>query len=367
MNILYLTNHLNIGGISTYVLSLAKGLKKRGHHVYVASSGGELLPKFLEAGIIYIPIPIKTKSEISPKVIISLFKLTKFIKAEKIQIVHSQTRVTQILGCLLKRFCCLPHICTAHGFFKKRFSRRAFPCWGDQAIAISQQVKEHLIKDFRVKEEDIRVIHNGIDLEKFRPNTKRQTPNTREKFGLSHGPVVGIVARLSAEKGHSYLIQAMKEVIARIPDAQLLIVGDGKTKKELLDLTRSLNLEKNVFFVPSVLDTVEVLSIMDAFVLPSTKEGLGLSLMEAMAAGLAVIGSEAGGIKTLIQHGYNGLLVKPADSHQLAAAILKLLGDPQQRKYLGENAGNFIKENFSQEKMSEETERVYLACLSKKD
>jgi len=84
MNILYLTNHLNIGGISSYVLSLAKGFKKRGHNVYIASSGGELLPRFIQEKIIYLPIPIKTKSELSPKIMISMFKLSGMIKEKKI-------------------------------------------------------------------------------------------------------------------------------------------------------------------------------------------------------------------------------------------------------------------------------------------
>ncbi|MBI4972833.1 MAG: glycosyltransferase family 4 protein [Candidatus Omnitrophica bacterium] len=367
MNILYLSNHLNIGGISSYLLSLTKGLKQRGHNLYVAASGGELIPQFLEQGIQYIPIPIKTKSEVSPKIIISLFRLLKWIKKENIQLIHSHTRTTQVLGCLIKRFYHLAHVSTAHGFFKKRFSRRLFPCWGDKVIAISQEVKEHIAGDFGVREENIVVIHNGIDINRFREQRTEDREQIKKKFGLGDGPVIGIIARLSAEKGHNYLIQAMKEAIAKIPDAQLLIVGDGKRKKELSDLTKSLNLEKNVFFIPSVLDTEEVLSLMDIFVLPSTKEGLGLSLMEAMAAGLAVIGSRVGGIKALIKDGYNGLMVEPGDSHQLAAAILKLLADPRQRKYLGENARNFVKENFSQDKMSEETEKVYLECLSKED
>ena len=80
MNILYLTNHLNIGGISSYLLTLATGLKRKGHRIYVASSAGELLPKFIEEDIRYIPIPIKTKSEISYKVFLSKFKLSKYIR-----------------------------------------------------------------------------------------------------------------------------------------------------------------------------------------------------------------------------------------------------------------------------------------------
>ena len=168
MNILYLTNHLNIGGISSYVLTLAAGIKKRGHNVYIASSGGQLLSSFITEGIIYIPIPIKTKSEASYKLLISKFKLLKYIKEKNIEIIHANTRVTQVLSFLIQRYCGRPYVSTCHGFFKKRFFRRIFPCWGNRVIAISESVKEHLIRDFQVKEEDVVVIHNGIDVDRFR-------------------------------------------------------------------------------------------------------------------------------------------------------------------------------------------------------
>jgi len=364
MNILFLTNHLNIGGITSYVLSLATGLKKRGHNIYIASSGGSLLPKFIEQGMVYIPIPIKTKQEISPKIIISKMKLSKAVKKYGIDIVHSNSRTTQVLGCLLSRSVKIAHISTCHGFFKKRFLRRTFPCWGQKVVAISGQVKEHLIRDFRVDQKDIEVINNGIDLTKFQmPNPKSQM-ESKKKLGLSEGPVVGIVARLSDVKGHIYLIEAMREVLGRIPKAQLLIVGEGKMKKELVKSIKNLKIEKSAFFIPEVSDTKEVLSAMDIFVMPSLKEGLGLALMEAMASGLAVIGSNIGGIKSLIKNGDNGLLVEPTDVLGLTGAITELLQNPAKAESLGRAAQGFIKENFSQEKMVLETERVYLECLN---
>jgi len=366
MNILYLTNHLNIGGITSYVFTLAKGMKRRGHNVYIASSAGRLLPGFIAQGIVYIPIPIKTKSEASYKILISKFKLLKYIKEKNIEIIHANTRVTQVLSFLIQRSCGKPYISTCHGFFKKRFFRKIFPCWGNKVIAISESVKEHLLRDFKVKEEDIRVIHNGIDVDKFRAQSSGSRVDLKKKLGLGEGPVIGIIARLSEEKGHTYLIKAMPEVIARIPQAQLLIVGEGRMREELVSLTQEMGLEKSVFFLPSVMDTQEVLSSMDLFVLPSLKEGLGLALMEAMACGLAVVGSDVGGIKSLIQDRYNGLLVRHSDSRELSYAILELLQNSALGKSLGSNARIFINQNFSAGKMVLETEEVYLECLTQK-
>ncbi len=117
----------------------------------------------------------------------------------------------------------------------------------------------------------------------------------------------------------------------------------------------------------SVEPILEALAAMDIFVMPSLKEGLGLSLMEAMACGIPVIGSDVGGIKTLIQDGENGLLVKPADSNALSGAITELLQDNFKARALGESAHIFIHKNFSQERMFLKTEGAYRECLSVKD
>ena len=358
MKILYLANHLNIGGITSYLFSLARGMKARGERVYLASSGGEREEDFIAEGIRCIRVPLGTKSEASPKILFSFLQLLPLIKENEIDIIHCNTRVTQVLGALLARFSGRPYISRCHGFFKKRFSRLVFPCWGKKVIAISEAVRNHLVEDFKVSPEDIRVIHNGIDLERFQVKIKKD-------FGLGPGPVVGIIARLSDVKGHAYLIQAMPEVLTRIPAVKLLIVGDGKTKDELVNMVERLGLAGSVSFLPSLRDTREALSLMDVFVLPSLKEGLGLSLMEAMAAGLAVIGSDVGGIRNLIQHGQNGILVAAQDVHQLARAILELLGDRNKREYLGNNAREFIRDNFSLEKMIVETQEVYAQCLKR--
>jgi len=367
MNILFLTNHLNVGGITTYVFSLAKGLKDRGHKAYVASSGGDSLTRFTEQGIIYIPIPIRTKSEANIfKLGLSFFKLISHIKQKDIDIIHSNTRVTQVLGCLLERYTHKTHITTCHGFFTKRFSRRLFPCWGSRIIAISESVREHLIEDFGVRAENISLVYNGIDLERLKLRYAQNREEVKLKFGLGNGPVAGIVARLSDVKGHIFLIRAMKLVLEKFPDAQLLIVGEGRMKNTLDRLTAELKIEKNVFFIPKVNNIQDALYIMDLFVMPSIKEGLGLGLMEAMSWGKAVIGSEVGGIKNLIRHGYNGLLVRAADAEALSRAIIELLQEPVKASVLGNNARLFISENFSLEKMVCETERVYRECLNEK-
>ncbi len=361
MNILFIANHLNVGGISSYLFTLATGLKDKGHNVYLATSGGELVEKFSASGVVCLKIPINTKKEISPKIIFSFFKLIRNIKKSNIDLIHSNSRTTQVLADLLSRYLGKPHIFTCHGFFKPKISRRLFGCWGKSVIAISQEVKEHLISDFKLDAKKISVINNGIDTKNFGDFSAREL--VRKDLSIKNSFVVGIIARLSDVKGHIYLIRAMKKVLASLPSTKLLIIGEGKTKETLIKEVQDLDIHANVLFIPETRGTESILAAMDVFVMPSLQEGLGLALMEAMAQGLAVVGSSVGGIKTLIQDKINGLLVSPADDGQIAQAIITLLKDSDLRYNLGKHARKFIIDNFPKEKMVLATEEIYKRCL----
>lgn len=361
MNILFIANHLNVGGVTSYLYTLAGGLKEKGHNVYLASSGGAFAEKFIALGVKHIRVPLMTKNEISPKIIFSFFKLRKEVKKLKIELVHSNSRTTQVLGNLLSRALNIPHVFTCHGFFKPKLSRLLFPYWGQAVIAISSEVKEHLIADLKLDAKNISVINNGIDTDNFGDFSARD--DLRKNLGINDAPVAGIIARLSDVKGHIYLIRAMQKVIEIFPTAKLLIIGEGKMKNALIREVDVLGIKENVLFIPEAGNTRDVLAAMDIFVMPSLQEGLGLALMEAMAQGLAVVGSAVGGIKTLIQDRINGLLVAPADVEGLAEAIIELLKDYKLRQDLGIEARKFITDNFSREQMVDYTEMVYKRCL----
>ena len=366
MNILILANHFNAGGISSYILNLAEGLIARGHRVYVGSSGGQWRLRLEKLNIKHLYLPLNTKSIISPRLIGAYFALKKIIEKEGIEIIHTQTRVSSVLAHWVSLKAGVPFLSTAHGFFRPRWVRLMFPCWGKFVIAISEAVKEHLIKDFGVSLDKIMLVHNGIDV------TTSQVPGPtshelKESYGLNAGPVVGIIARLSEVKGHKFLLAAMKKVLEEIPEAQLLSIGEGKIKKDLENLAKNLKLEKKVKFVPAVSDTAEALSIMDVFVMPSLQEGLGLSVMEAMRAGVPVVASAVGGIFSLVKDNETGILVKPKDSAALASAIIELLKNKTRAAQLSAQAKDLIVNEFSLEKMVQETEKVYQLCLSQQE
>ena len=363
MNVLFLANHLDTGGITSYLLSLGKGLQKRGHRVCIAAGGGNRVTRFTEQGMIFIPIPIRTKSEIDLfRIIPSFAILCRTIRENGIDVIHANTRVTQVLARLVSARTKKPFVSTCHGFFKPRFFRKRFPCLGCKVIAISDSVKDHLMKDFGVAERAIRLVYSGVDTEGLKMDGGRSRREVRRGLGLGDGPVVGIVARLSDVKGHLFLVRAFQGVARKVPDAQLLIVGEGKMEMLLRRAAQELGISGKVVFVPEVSNIREAYYAIDIFVMPSLNEGLGLGLMEAMAWGKPCVGSAVGGILNLIKDGETGLLARPGDPEGLAGAILRLLDSPDLCATLGNNARLFISRNFSLEKMAEETERVYAEC-----
>ncbi|MCM8784199.1 MAG: glycosyltransferase family 4 protein [Candidatus Omnitrophica bacterium] len=363
MKILLLTNHLNAGGITTYVLSLAKGLKEKGHLVKVASRGGEKLDVLKSLGIEHIFLNIFTKSEISPKIFWAKRNLCSILEKEGMDLLHAQTRLTRVISRYVQKRLNLPFVSTAHGFYKKRISHKIFPHWGKGVIAISKAVEKHLKVKFGLEGIKIKVIYNGVEMGSFKKSEK-EINGLRNNFGLSRGPVIGIISRLAEIKGHFYLIRAMKYVLEKIPSAQLLIVGEGKIRNLLLRLIKDLEMEKSVFLVSSISDKSLIFSLMDIFVLPSLEEGLGMVLLEAMAFGIPVVASNTGGISEIIQDGENGLLVLPRDEKGLGEAICRILEDDTLKNKLVFKGKQTIEEKFTLDNMVKETEDFYREILT---
>lgn len=362
--VLLLTTHLNAGGIATYTVELAKALHDRGHQVFVSSSGGEWVPQMERMEIRHLRLPIDVKSELHPKVLASAMALARFTKLHQIELLHAQTRVAQVAAFSCAKLWRVPFISTCHGFFRPSPGRRMFPCWGDRVIAISDAVKEHLLRVFNVDEERIRLIYNGVDPERFTPlfDGHRQR-HARVSFGLTGRPVIGTVARLVPSKGHRYLILAMAELRRRWPQAQLVIVGEGPLGGALRALASELALDASVQFLSSRLDTREILAALDLFVLPSVQEGLGLAILEAMACGLPVVAFDVGGVSSVVRHGENGLLVPAMDVKRLTQAMIEVLEDPAKAALMGTAGRRLVEERFSLHQMIDQVEALYREIL----
>lgn len=360
MRILLLANHLNHGGITSYLLTLCRALASRGVEMFAASRGGELESEFTACGVRHVRLPLSTKCEVSPKVFLSYFLLRPFLRRERIDVIHANTRVTQVLAALLSRASGLPYVSTCHGYFKTRLSRRLFPCWGERVIAISDPVRDHLIRDFKLEASRVRVVYNGVDSGRFIPGSREEVLAEKKNLGLKEGlPVIGHIGRLSPVKGQKFLIEALARLRQEGRDAQCLIVGDGPEEGNLKTLIRERALGERVFLRPSVAQPAPALSVMDVFVMPSLEEGLGLSILEANAAGVPVVASRTGGIPAIVADRRTGLLVPVADTAALARAIADVLDHQALREAMVEAARAQVFERFSVEAMAAGTQSVY--------
>ncbi len=362
MKILLLATHLNLGGIGIYTTSLAAQLKALGNEVIIASSGGELVEDMKSGGITHIDIPVNTSADIGPHTLISYLKLLPVIRDKSIDIIHAQTRVTQIIAYMLSKRSKTAFVTTCHGFFKRRLFRRILPCWGMRTIAISDAVRQHLVYDFKLPKELIDVVCNGIKLKRFdRLVSSEDRLHIKKEYGLDGSPVIGIISRLSGVKGHKHLLGAFAIALKKMKEMQLLIIGDGphRYKEGLIAQAEALGITDRVKFHPGCRDTAIPLSVIDVFCHPSLQEGLGLSILEAMAMRIPVVASDVGGIYTLIQHKSNGLLVPSGDEEALSNAILEILSDKKRSKKMGKLSRSIVEEKFTVEIMTRGILDVY--------
>jgi glycosyltransferase involved in cell wall biosynthesis len=363
MRILLFTTHMNIGGIGIYTLSLARSLKNAGEYVVVASSGGELTEGLKASGIEHIYVPVNTSSDIGPHTFFALFKLSRFIKEQGIDLIHAQTRVTQVIAGMLSRKVGGPvFIATCHGFFRMKFFRKILPAWGMHTIAISEPVRQHLACDLGVPKNNITVVYNGVDVKRFnRQVSSEDRFHIKRQYSLKNGPVIGTISRLSKVKGHTYLLSAFAKALKKIPEAQLLIIGDGPRNyiNSLKLQAAGLGISSNVKFHPACKDTSIPLSVIDLFCHPSLQEGLGLSILEAMAMGLPVVASDVGGIYTLIKHRINGLLIPPMEDEALAEGMVEILSDHALACEMGIRSRSIVENEFTAERMRDGVIDVY--------
>ena len=359
MKILLLTTHVNTGGITSYILTLGDALVKSGHQVIVVSSGGDCESRLQAMGIRHLNLNIRTKSELHPKLWSAFGELKKLIQEEKISIIHAQTRVTQVLGFFLSRATGVSMITTCHGFFRPRWFRRIFPCWGEAVIAISKPVAKHLNVDFNVPKDKVHLIANGVDLNRFELSNEQKRQAARQLLNIGDLPLIGIIARFSDVKGIDILIKAMPIVLQQLPSARLIIAGQGPYEAYLKKLSQDLSLTGCIDFKDIINQPEVLLPAFDVFVMPSIMEGLGLSVMEAQACGIPVVASRVGGLIDLIEDGKSGYLIVSGDPTALAQKIIEVLSNPQQSKVMAQQARSNIEKNFSVKSMFQQTCEIY--------
>jgi glycosyltransferase involved in cell wall biosynthesis len=225
-----------------------------------------------------------------------------------------------------------------------------------QRIVVTSEVVRRW-KDPGGKSQKVCVIAPPFDLDRF-TSTRAHGPRSRREEG-DRTAVLGVVGRLSREKGHRFLIAAMPEILAREPEAQLLIVGAGPLESELRAEVEALDLSKRVRFLGHVQDVERTLSLMDVLVVPSLSEAFSLATVEGMMMELPIVGSRTGGIAEIVLDGETGLLVPPGDSAALARACQYLLSNPDVRWQMGQRGRRRVLDAFHPAQFIARHEQLY--------
>jgi glycosyltransferase involved in cell wall biosynthesis len=229
----------------------------------------------------------------------------------------------------------------------------------DRVVGVGEAVRQALVVNEGIPAGRVQVIYNGVDLSAFR-NGYHDYPAIRRELGAGAGdPVLIQVARLDYLKDHATAIRTMERVVRQRPDARLILVGEGPERGKIEDLVRAKGLEANVRLLGLRTDVGRLLSAADLFLLTSVSEGIPVTVLEAMAAGLPVVATRVGGMTEVVEDGQTGLLAPAGDAAALADAILRLANDPALGRRLGMAGRERVQDSFSEGQMHAQYRRLY--------
>jgi glycosyltransferase involved in cell wall biosynthesis len=360
MKVLHLITELELGGAERLLVTMLPRLDRKRFEVSVAYLYGEapLRPELERAGIRVTKLDSQSKCDLR-----AFSRLVQLLREERVEILHTHLIQADLMGYFAARRARVPvmistkhntHYFRSHASWLARldaFVNRRLT----RVVAVSDAVKDFYIRTQQLAADRIEVIHNGIDLERFRD----AKPLARSALGCTDSErIVCAVGSLTEKKGHSVLLRAWSEVVRAQAAARLLLVGDGPLRGELERRVGELGLKDMVRFLGRRQDVPEILRASDLFVLPSLWEGFGIVVVEAMAAGLPVIASNVDGVGEIVRPEQDGLLVSPGDPAGLAQAVLRVLNDRQFAQQLA-GAGAERAARFSIMASAEALQRLY--------
>ena len=234
----------------------------------------------------------------------------------------------------------------------------------DCVIASAEAVRDFYVEQIHADPDRVKVIYNAVDWSALETTAPRNA--WRAEIGVpTSADLVTIIARLTEQKAHRVLFEALASR-PELAATHLLVVGDGELRDDLQQRAEALGIGPRTHFAGARRDLGNVLAASDVFVMPSFWEGLPLSLVLAMGAGLPVVATRVAGIPEVVEHGVRGLLVEPGDASALGAAIARLIDDPALRADLGNNARAFVMPRFGADTYVHAMTELYDALLSAK-
>jgi glycosyltransferase involved in cell wall biosynthesis len=370
MKLLYLmTEPLGLGGVQSDMLALSGGLIPKGHQVHVATETGCLQTELQATGAHLIPVAFHFNGWRSFWRAVKT--LQKIIKEYQIDMLAPQSVRTTLISYFALRWGfdykvaktgkALPIITTIHNIHNPRhfsYVGLLLNLCSDYVIFESHYERNRLLNS-GLSAKKSEVIHSGIDTDQFSPKPAKKLLYHRYQLDPNQHKIFGIVARLSEEKGHDYLLYAFEQLYAHDRDVRLLIIGDGPLLNRLRSLRQSLGLARVVHFCGSQRNIADYLALLHVFVLSSTRESFPLAAREAMAAGKAVIAPNIGGCPEVVSDGETGLLFAAANAADLCQKMTQILHDKRYLTY-GVAARKKVETLFSRQQWIERDEAVYL-------
>lgn len=369
--VFFLLDSLNIGGTEVQAVELATRLNPELYDVTLGClrARGPLLDR-LKGSSVSIREFYPQGGFDSVQGGYQMLRLALFLRRGGFQIMHAHDLYANLLGIPAAVIARIPVIISSQrdlghlDLYKswRRIWLRRLQKLSTAVLTNANAVREAVLTEDHFAAEKVRVIHNGVDLERFaRPSEDRSwlaPPNGNQErwivlVGNMHGDV----------KGHPVLIAAAQTVVREFPDVKFLFAGDGEKKNDFEKQTQRLGIARHFLFLGRRDDVPRILACSDIGVLASKAEGLPNAVLEYLAAGLPTIASCVGGNVEIIRDGKTGLLVPPEDSSALAAAILRLLRNPVLAADLGKNGQNFVAAEFSFQRLIEKTDQMYTELL----
>ncbi len=379
MRILYILNHLAEGGAATVTLEWLRYLHQTDHQIEVCTiyAKGRLAGELEQLGIPIHDLNLSPgftsgnpQRKYDPRAILMLASL---IRRGHYDVVHVQNFPASLLSAcasLLAPGAC--YVFTEHNAFNHRREHRIFKLLDRfiysryQAITgVSQSVIDELVKWLPATANKTVTIPNGIDPRRFKIEDAAARSQIRASLGLTPDQTAILFGgRFEYVKGLDLLIASLAQVKSDRASYRVLLAGDGKLQAEVREQVRQANLEDVVSFLGFRSDMDRLLSVVDVVVLPSRWEGLPMILLEAMAAGRAVVATSVGGTPEIVVHQKTGLLVAPEDAAALARELDRVIESPDLRQQLGQSAFATISEAYSIQRCGRQLLDVYSACAA---
>ena len=374
INVLQVSSSNVFGGAEEHVRTLVKYLDKDEFDVGAAVPPGQFAEAIISEGVRFTSFRIHGKYDVK-----AVFDLRKIIKEGAIDIVHTHDRRADLIGAPAAKLAGVKVVTTIHdkinmdqsgrrtsgvsSWVYRTILRRGFA----RIIAVSAATRDDVIDETGCRAEKVIHIVNGMDLDRLGIEPDRE--KLAEQLGIEKDKkIVGLVARLRGEnfakKGIIYFVEAARAIVREFESVRFVIAGgEEQAEKKLRELARLSGVEGYFYFVRYRRSVLDVMSLFNVIVLPSLFEGLPRALMEGMALGVPAVATEIDGVKELIEDGKSGLLVKPANSEELASAILRILNDENLAARLSEAGRSRVAGHFDGRVMAQETGNVYKSLM----